>query len=299
MQTSVHPKFYCKPCGGSLKALRNQCLGRKELAVYLKNLQRDNLDEFRLKVRSCRLIEPEAPDGTVGLRSVADRAKVIAQMHEDYVIAVQVSDNQNLLWPKREEYGTMMFQNGDAPTKAEGMVMFGAKLREVGALKRIMNGVQRIGVPGVPFTQGTNVRSKKRSLGITAGIASGGALAVAKNRMNFNNMGVDFASPTFGDVSAGAFIAMAQGSVGDAAAHGVSLDRPSGSLEASDVTVDTIFNSSLTPALEAPEGVMGSVAAEGAAETGGTAGTRLAELRTGPGLTLFCCLLRPIAQAHV
>ena len=187
----------------------------------------------------------------------------------------------------------MLSKTGDAPTKAEGMLMFGAKLREVGALKRIMNGVQRIGVPGVPFTQGTNVRSKKRSLGITAGIASGGALTVAKNRMNFNNMGVDFASPTFGDVSAGAFIAMAQGSVGDAAAHGVSLDRPSGSLEASDVTVDTIFNSSLTPALEAPEGVMGSVAAEGAAETGGTAGTRLAELRTGPGLTLVLLLAAP------
>ena len=95
-----------------MKALRNQCTGRRELAVYLKNLQRDNLDEFRLKVRSCRLIEPEAPDGTVGLRSVADRAKVIAQMHEDCAISVEVSDNQQLLWPTHEDYGAMLSNMG-------------------------------------------------------------------------------------------------------------------------------------------------------------------------------------------
>ena len=77
-----------------MKSLRNQCTGKKEFGVYLRNLQRDNISEYRAKIRGCRIIEPNADDGTIGLRSVAERARAIAQMHEDYVIEVQMCETR-------------------------------------------------------------------------------------------------------------------------------------------------------------------------------------------------------------
>ena len=75
MQTAQHPRCYGDLCARSLKSLRNQCTGKKELGVYLRNLQRENISEYRAKIRGCRIIEPNAADGTPGLRSVAERAR--------------------------------------------------------------------------------------------------------------------------------------------------------------------------------------------------------------------------------
>ena len=142
----------------------------EELGAYVRCLQRCHLAEFRGQVRSCRLIEPNAPAGAPGLRSVADRATVIAKLHAYYAVEVQVSDRTHGMWPNRSEYGPLLFQHGDAQSQAAGVFYVRhAAPRGGGAIQRNMRGAARIGAPGAPFAQAANLRIKSEAIEHSAG----------------------------------------------------------------------------------------------------------------------------------
>ena len=74
-QNERSPRFWCIPCYKSYRSMGNQPKGDKEMKDYLKNLQANNLDGYKAKIRNTRIIEPDAPDGTPGLRTLAEKNK--------------------------------------------------------------------------------------------------------------------------------------------------------------------------------------------------------------------------------
>lgn len=231
MQTDRSPRFFCIPCSASVKCLRNQCCGNKALGQFLRDLQKNDLDGYRRKVRDTRLIEPDAPDGTPGLRSLADRRAVFAQLQEESSLHVIVNEKQGMLWPNREEYGALQYRNGKVKSAEEGEQLFDARVKEkTKYVSRVFGGVLRIAVPMIPKTEGTLQRQQKRSLNVQAGIHSGGALDAAKSRMNFGSLGVHIDSSMFADVAHGIFSSASSGAAGSAGAQ-MSFERPGGILQ--------------------------------------------------------------------
>ena len=261
MQSDRWPRWFCLPCGNAVRCLRNQTKGDKKLAVYLRNLGRGNPDEYRMKVRSCRIIEPDAPDGTPGLRSLADRRTVIAELRDEIKISVSVSDEGSIQWPDRSEYASMKYMQGECSSVADGKKLFDQSVLEAGALVKTIGNVKRIAVPGIPVTKGAFTKERERSLVISAPIESQGALERAKSRLTFSSLGIDLGNRAFSDVAGGAFGAVAAGS--HASLSKSVIERPSGTVD-SDITMASLKESSLmcpVPPVTVPEakGAAGAV----------------------------------------
>ena len=225
-----------------MRSLRNQTKGNKDLAVYLKDLQRDFSAEYKLKIRNCRVIEPEAPDGTPGIRSFAGRRAVLADLKDEVAMKVAVSDEGSIMWPDKSEYAGMKVSTGQCATFSEGLQMFEDACLEPGALVKHARGVKRIGVPGIPVTRGSFTKERGRTLKITAPIESQGALERAKSRLTFSSLGIDLGNRAFSDVSGGAFGAVCAGS--HASLSKSVIERPSGTVD-SDITMASLKESSL------------------------------------------------------
>ena len=276
MQSERWPKYYCVACGSAVKALRNQCKGNKALGKYLRDLAVNDIDEYRSKVRACRLVEPSMPDGTPGLRSLRDRRQVMAQTRDSVAISVQVSDQSRVQWPNRAEYGSLKFQSGDAATKEEGMNMFDIAITEPGAIVVNDCGIQRIAFSCIPETIGARSKSITRSIQIKAGIESQGALENAKAKMSFGAMGISLTDKSFSDISSGVFQAAASGSGGSSLGT-CNISRPDVGIDSAAVTVDTLKQSALMFSVDA-------VNAAGSAQKESTiAATDIAGLRSHVG----------------
>ena len=181
----------------------------------MKGLAASDIEEYRLRIRSARIREPNAPDGTPGLTSLADRRGVHAALMQEVRLKAAMRDEGAMEWHDREQYASMLYRNGDVGTKEEGRKKFDVDVTVTGQATDTTDGRLRIGIPAVPRTVGYIERSFNKSLGVTANIASQGALDLARSRLNFTGMSLK--DQRFSDVRGGsAFSSVSEGISGGA-----------------------------------------------------------------------------------
>ena len=133
----------------------NQCKGDKQLQDFWRDLNKNNPAEYKAKIRAARIKDADAPDGTPGLSSLADRRKVQASLHHDVVIAASVKDKNAVQWMNREQYAGHLYREGDVTKKEDGRTQFDTAIRVPGALTWNDNGTIRLAVAGIPCTEGS------------------------------------------------------------------------------------------------------------------------------------------------
>ena len=90
--TAAFPRWTCRPCNGSRKAIEHQARSDKVLKAALTHLKKSDPDLWRAKVRACRIRDANDPEGVSGLLDWASRKNFINHLKVEITQKIAVRD---------------------------------------------------------------------------------------------------------------------------------------------------------------------------------------------------------------